>query len=412
MEELQLMCDSAEGKLAMNGKELLRPIGYGKDETGAALPKLHEGDLYLCSESLDALQGCLGGVCEAVDTVFGPGDTQRAFVCIRPPGHHCSSNFPSGFCWLNNVHVGIAHAAITHGLTHAAIIDFDLHHGDGSQSVTWDHNHRATGYLPKNASPYSKTSIGYFSLHDINSYPCEWGDEDKIKNASLCLENAHGQSIWNVHLEPWKNHTDFWRLYESRYRILLEKARVFFRDHKAKLEETNGGPRAKAAIFLSAGFDASEWEGSGMQRHKVNVPTDFYARFTADVVELAEEEGLGVEGRIISVLEGGYSDRALTSGVLSHLCGLTHDDSHTASKSGNVEVGLGSTMAKGMATSDFLKGAQQDSATVSSYHLTGGVRVTWKRWKLWSIQLRQHRQTQERKQRAITPLPRKHLLQR
>jgi histone deacetylase HOS3 len=332
MEELQIMCDSAEGKLALNGKELVRPIGYGKDENGNPLPKLHEGDLYLCSQSLNALEGCLGGVCDAVDAVFSTGNTRRAFVCIRPPGHHCSSNYPSGFCWINNVHVGITHAAIDHGLTHAAIIDFDLHHGDGSQTIAWEHNRKALN-LPKNAAPHKKTPIGYFSLHDINSYPCEMGDEEKVRNASLCIENAHGQSIWNVHLEPWKTHADFWRLYGSKYTMLIHKTRSFLRHHTEKLSKAGG--TAKAAIFLSAGFDASEWEGEGMQRHKVNVPTDFYARFTADVVRLAEEEGMGVDGRVISVLEGGYSDRALTSGILSHVCGLAHE-------SGNVErAGLG-----------------------------------------------------------------------
>ena len=332
MEELQIMCDSAEGKLALNGKELVRPIGYGKDENGNPLPKLHEGDLYLCPESLNALEGCLGGVCDAVDTVFGSGNTSRAFVCIRPPGHHCSSNYPSGFCWINNVHVGITHAAISHGLTHAAIIDFDLHHGDGSQMVAWEHNRKALK-LPKNAAPHKKTPIGYFSLHDINSYPCEMGDEEKVRNASLCIENAHGQSIWNVHLEPWKSYADFWRLYDSKYTVLIDKTRNFLRSHSEKLSNAPIGVKPKAAIFLSAGFDASEWEGEGMQRHKVNVPTDFYARFTADVVRLAEEEGLGVDGRVISVLEGGYSDRALTSGVLSHVCGLTqHSGSANASE--------------------------------------------------------------------------------
>ncbi len=305
-----------------------------------------------------------GGVCEAVDTVFGPENTTRAFVCIRPPGHHCSSNFPSGFCWLNNVHVGIAHAAMTHGLTHAAIIDFDLHHGDGSQSIAWDHNLKASGNLPKNASPYSKTPIGYFSLHDINSYPCEWGDEEKIKNASLCVENAHGQSIWNVHLEPWKNHTDFWRLYESRYNVLLDKTRIFLRHHTANISSKTNGNKAKAAIFLSAGFDASEWEGAGMQRHKVNVPTDFYARFTSDVVKLAEEEGLGVEGRVVSVLEGGYSDRALTSGVLSHLCGLTNDSGAHAVQPEPVETGLTSAMAKQMGMLSMTEQVHGDTSAI------------------------------------------------
>lgn len=324
MSELSTMCDSAETKLALNGKELVRP-GVPALLNGSCTkeqPKLHEGDLYLCSGSLSALEGALGGVCEGVDAVFVEKGPKRAFVCIRPPGHHCSADYPSGFCWLNNVHVGIGHAALNHGLTHAAIIDFDLHHGDGSQSIAWDHNSRAAK-LPKNAPQSKKTAIGYFSLHDINSYPCEMGDEEKVQNASLCLENAHGQTVWNIHLQPWKTEAQFWELYEDRYMILLSKARAFLRSHTERLRSASNHPHPKAAIFLSAGFDASEWESAGMQRHQVNVPTDFYARFTRDVVRLAEEKGLGVDGRVISVLEGGYSDRALLSGVLSHLSGLT-----------------------------------------------------------------------------------------
>lgn len=325
MVELRIMCDSAETKLALNGKELVRPptgrTAGGNVNSDAAPRKLHEGDLYLCSGSLSALEGALGGVCEGVDTVFAENSTKRAFVCIRPPGHHCSADYPSGFCWLNNVHVGIGHASLTHGLTHAAIIDFDLHHGDGSQAIAWEHNSRVAS-LPKNTRS-KKTAIGYFSLHDINSYPCEMGDEEKVRNASLCLENAHGQSIWNVHLQPWKSEAEFWNLYEDRYSIILSKARAFLKSTTERLRSSPNLPTPKGAIFLSAGFDASEWESPGMQRHQVNVPTDFYARFTRDVVALADEEGLGVDGRVISVLEGGYSDRALISGVLSHLCGLT-----------------------------------------------------------------------------------------
>ncbi|RDW69455.1 arginase [Coleophoma cylindrospora] len=324
MGELKIMCDSAEAKLAMNGKELARPdLPRSPDEEAPA--KFHEGDLYLCSESLDAMEGALGAVCEGVDAVFegsanGKGP-HRTFIAIRPPGHHCSASYPSGFCWLNNVHVGIAHAALTHGLTHAAIIDFDLHHGDGSQAIAWGHNSRARN-LPKNAAPWKKTSIGYFSLHDINSYPCEMGDEEKVKNASLCIENAHGQNVWNVHLQPWKSEAEFWELYETKYSVLLEKTRNYLRTQTERLRASPNLPKPKSAIFLSAGFDASEWESSGMQRHKVNVPTEFYARLTRDVVELAAEEGSAAEGRVISVLEGGYSDRALCTGVLSHISGL------------------------------------------------------------------------------------------
>ncbi|KAK2760191.1 hypothetical protein FQN54_002258 [Arachnomyces sp. PD_36] len=331
MEELKTMCHAAGDRLALNGKELVRPRSSGKDGSGADGHKLHEGDLYLCPESLNAFEGALGGVCEAVDSVFGGSSTRRAFVCVRPPGHHCSANDPSGFCWLNNVHVGIAHGAMNHGLTHAAILDFDLHHGDGSQAIAWEQNRKA--FTAKNAAQHKKTAIGYFSLHDINSYPCEMGDEAKVRNASVCIDNAHGQSVWNVHLESWKTPAEFWKLYNDKYSILLQKAREFLRHHTQRLLNSPNGPAPRAAIFLSAGFDASEWEGAGMQRHKVNVPTDFYARFTADVVRIAEAEGLGADGRVVSVLEGGYSDRALTSGILSHVSGLADVSGNTTNVS-------------------------------------------------------------------------------
>ncbi|PYH97450.1 Arginase/deacetylase [Aspergillus ellipticus CBS 707.79] len=322
MEELKAMCDAAESRLALNGKELTRPRSAGKDGAAANAPVFHEGDLYLCSESLNAFEGALGGVSDGVDAVLGPGPTKRAFVCIRPPGHHCSAGHPSGFCWINNVHVGISYAAMNHGLTHAAILDFDLHHGDGSQDIAWEQNHKAVT-APRNAAAYRKTMVGYFSLHDINSYPCEMGEPEKVRNASVCIDKAHGQSIWNVHLEPWKSEKEFWSLYAAKYAVLIEKARAFLRMHTERLGSTPNGPPPKAAIFISAGFDASEWEGAGMQRHQVNVPTEFYAKFTGDVVRMANEEGLGTDGRVISILEGGYSDRALTSGVLSHLSGLS-----------------------------------------------------------------------------------------
>ncbi|KAI0150323.1 hypothetical protein GGR57DRAFT_191555 [Xylariaceae sp. FL1272] len=316
MHELKTMCDGAEARLAANSNELRRPDVSRNPDTAPA-QQLHQGDLYLCSESLSAFEGALGAVCEAVDAVCSNTPHKRAFVAVRPPGHHCSADFPSGFCWVNNVHVGIMHGIIHHGLTHAAIIDFDLHHGDGSQAIAWQHNKRG---LAKNAAAWKKTSIGYFSVHDINSYPCEYGDEEKVKNASLCIDNAHGQNIWNVHLQEWKSDVEFWKLYQSKYSVLLEKTRNFLRLQTGRFRASGQVP--KAAIFLSAGFDASEWEGSGMQRHKVNVPTEFYARLTRDVVLMASEEGLGVDGRVISVLEGGYSDRALCTGVLSHVSGL------------------------------------------------------------------------------------------
>ncbi|KAI8289771.1 Histone deacetylase HOS3 [Colletotrichum sp. SAR11_57] len=309
MEELKTMCEVAEAKLSMGGKELQRPeMNRGADGPPA---KFHEGDLYLCAESQEAFE-------------------------VRPPGHHCSASYPSGFCWVNNVHVGIMHAILNHSLTHAAIIDFDLHHGDGSQAIAWAHNSRGVN-MAKNAAAWKKASIGYFSLHDINSYPCEMGDEEKVKNASLCIDNAHGQNMWNVHLGSWDSPDEFWELYETKYSVILEKTRSYLKTQSARVRALNLPP--KAAIFFSAGFDASEWETKGMQRHNVNVPTEFYARIAQDVVKLAAEEGLSVDGRVISVLEGGYSDRALYSGIFSHLSGLSGDQTAGEQSRGRSSLG-------------------------------------------------------------------------
>ncbi|KAI1759699.1 histone deacetylase domain-containing protein [Hypoxylon sp. FL1150] len=344
MEELKIMCDTAPSNLAQSKNEVCRPeMDRGP---GTEPPKeLHSGDLYLGKESLDAFEGALGAVCEAVDEVFSGSACKRAFVVVRPPGHHCSASYPSGFCWLNNVHVGIMHGFMHHGLTHAAIIDFDLHHGDGSQAIAMAHSSRnyARGRgLPKSAPAWQKTTIGYFSMHDLNSFPCEDGDIAKVSAASMCISEKQLLSAWNVHLDNWNSDVEFWKLYQSKYSILLEKARCYLRSETERYRDLGQTP--KAAIFLSAGFDASEWEANSMQRHAVKVPTDFYARITRDVVKMASEEGLSVDGRVISVLEGGYSDRALYSGVLSHLSGLAGNDGAVTPKEG-ISGGLAYEMA-------------------------------------------------------------------
>lgn len=215
-------------------------------------------------------------------------------------------------------------------------MDFDLHHGDGSQSIAWTLNEIASS----NSTSTKKTAgihvpqIGYFSLHDINSYPCEVGDMEKVKNASLNLE-AHGQFIHNIHLKPYHSIDEFWDLYENKYSSIISKAREFL--STAAVSKPKKGREFKAGVFLSAGFDASEYESSGMQRHSVNVPTSFYARFTSDALALAEQY---CGGRVLSVLEGGYSDRALMTGVFAHLAGLACPSPTTVSGFVPSSVGL------------------------------------------------------------------------
>lgn len=163
---------------------------------------------------------------------------KRAFVLSRPPGHHCSGAEPSGFCWVNNAVVAAAHAYRAHKIDRIVVLDIDLHHGNGTQALVWRMNADAVeadqrrqakfsstlrqankGATPATRSatkaaeavrtPYEQLQheeslvgpraqrLFYGSLHDIESYPCENGDTDLIRNASVCLAGAHGQWIWN-----------------------------------------------------------------------------------------------------------------------------------------------------------------------------------------------------------------------
>lgn len=163
---------------------------------------------------------------------------KRAFVLSRPPGHHCSGAEPSGFCWVNNAVVAAAHAYRAHAIDRVVVLDIDLHHGNGTQALVWRMNAEAVDadlqrqaklssavrQAHKGATPatrsatkaaeaartpyeqllYEESLVGpraqrlfYGSLHDIESYPCENGDAELIRNASVCLAGAHGQWIWN-----------------------------------------------------------------------------------------------------------------------------------------------------------------------------------------------------------------------
>ncbi|WFD34099.1 histone deacetylase [Malassezia cuniculi] len=337
---------------------------------------LSQGDLYLCGPHTDGLADtsdggsreaichALGACAEAVDRVVAgaqglphPGveispfratqhnalaadvhpatrtandvPARRAFVLARPPGHHCSGSMPSGFCWVNNVAVAAAHAHSVHGIDRVIVLDIDLHHGNGTQALAWRINSEAAGVDADRASRLAAARreargrrkltfeqlvadeqiagpralrMFYGSVHDIESYPCEDGDVDMIRNASVCLA---------VHLETHKDTAEFDALYASKYVQLLDKARRFAR-------ETGAFPQ-RTLVIISCGFDACTYEYPGMQRHGKHVPPAFYAHFAADAARLADEVA---DGKLISVLEGGYSDRALTSAAAAHVGAL------------------------------------------------------------------------------------------
>lgn len=311
-------------------------------------PTWPEGDIYLSPETINALRGVVGAIERGVDALYdsdvaqdlqglsigernghaGTSNTfSQTFINVRPPGHHCHACDPSGFCLINNAHVAIQYAAKSYGVTHAVILDFDLHHGDGSQDICWSQAETATDAGATQQSPepeikksYAAPSVGYFSVHDINSFPTELGfaTPEALKDASTCLM-GHGLAIWNVHLQPYETEEEFWELYR-KYGVLFEKANEFL--YNAQSLAKQEGKTFRPLVVLSSGFDASEHEGKGMQRHSVNVPVEFYHRFSKDSAALSSH----YSGRLISLLEGGYSDAALSTGVWSHLTGLVGGD--------------------------------------------------------------------------------------
>ncbi|PLW13512.1 hypothetical protein PCASD_23944 [Puccinia coronata f. sp. avenae] len=289
---------------------------------------LPQGDLYLSSGSEAAILGSIGACYEAIDSVLKvdePKDEvkpslsgresrayKKAFVNVRPPGHHCTNSEPMGFCWVNNVLIGCMYSYLTYGIDRICIVDIDLHHGNGSQDIVWRINEQAA--VPPDASGKRRLMISYSSLHDINSYPCEDGDPVRIKEASLniCVGNAINQFVQNLHLQDWSDEHDFFeRLYPNTWRAFEQHMTSFFSISDAHPD--------RSLIFVSAGFDACEHESEDMSRYAKKLPTAFFHRFARDISRFSETH---CGGRVVSVLEGGYSERALTGGSLSYMLGL------------------------------------------------------------------------------------------
>lgn len=207
-----------------------------------------------------------GLVVAAVDSVFATRDApRRAFVMARPPGHHAEAGKAGGFCIFNNVLVGVAHAQAVHGLGHVAILDFDVHHGNGDEELSWCDPTRL-----------------YASSHEAELWP--------YTGATRGCDGMHGQ-ILSCPLPPGCGSSEFRAAWESE---LLPAVRDF-------------GPEA---IFLSAGFDAHQADPLA----SMTLNEDDFAWITAKVTAL----GLP----LVSVLEGGYNVDALVPCVRAHLKAL------------------------------------------------------------------------------------------
>lgn len=229
---------------------------------------LHSKDTIISEDSYNAARLAAGGVLTAIDAVM-KGEVQNAFCAVRPPGHHASKNKAMGFCIFNNVAIGARYAQEKYKLTKILIVDFDVHHGNGTQDIF-----------------YEDPSVLYFSIHRSPFYPGTGNADEKGK------DKGFGYTL-NVPLSKGSGDKEYINVFEE---ILKPKAIEFKPDF----------------IFISAGFDASKGDPLG----GMNVTPDGYAAMTAIVKEIAAS---CCNGRIVSVLEGGYGLKGLADSVEAHI---------------------------------------------------------------------------------------------
>ena len=218
-------------------------------------------DTAMCPDTLRAAQRAAGAVVKATDLVIA-GTAANAFCAIRPPGHHAESQRAMGFCFFNNLGVGIAHA-ISRGIERVAVADFDVHHGNGTEELFHDN--------PK---------VMMVSTFQSPFYPYSG-------------ETPLGPNMHNVGLKAGSRGEEFRNAVEQHWLPAL----------------TEFKPQM---IFISAGFDAHREDDMA----SLGLVEDDYAWVTARLVEIAAVYG---QGRIVSVLEGGYDLSALGRSVEAHL---------------------------------------------------------------------------------------------
>ena len=228
-----------------------------------------DGDTFMSPGSLDAAFRAAGAVVRGVDMVLG-GEVQNAFAAVRPPGHHAETDTAMGFCLFGNAALAAKHALDHHGLSRVAVVDFDVHHGNGTQDLLWDE--------PRALLITSQQ----MPLWPGSGRP----DED----------GAHGQ-ILNMPLAQGSGRAEMQAAYESQ---AFPRLRAF----KPEL------------IIISAGFDAHQDDPLA----NLNWSTADFAWITAELCKLASEL---CQGRIVSTLEGGYDLNALAAATRAHVEELT-----------------------------------------------------------------------------------------
>jgi acetoin utilization deacetylase AcuC-like enzyme len=225
-------------------------------------------DTIMSPGSLEAARRAAGGALRAVDEVFARR-AANAFVATRPPGHHAERATPMGFCFFNNVAIAARHAQIAHGAERIAIVDFDVHHGNGTQAIFWD-----------------DSSVMYASSHQMPLFP---GTGDRNERG------AHDQIV-NAPLRAGDGGDVFREAFDG---VLAPRLAAFSPD----------------VVIISAGFDAHRRDPLG----GLNLVEDDFAWVTQRLMTIARRS---CAGRIVSVLEGGYDLEGLSRSAAAHVAAL------------------------------------------------------------------------------------------
>ena len=246
----------------------LEYISYLKDSLPQKGYKSLDGDTHISSGSLTAAYRAAGGVLRAIDIVLS-GEAKNAFVAVRPPGHHAETQTAMGFCLFGNIALGAKHALDFHGLKRVAVIDFDVHHGNGTQELLWDESRCLT-----------------FTSQQMPLWPGTGSKE----------EQGNFNNIVNIPLSPGSSGV----LMREKYEMLVFPA---LQEFKPEL------------ILVSAGFDAHEADPLA----ELNWSTEDFSWLTERICKIASD---CCGGRLVSTLEGGYDLEALAESVKAHVIKL------------------------------------------------------------------------------------------
>ncbi len=261
--------DAPEGTLAQVA--LCHPAAYAQAIADSApqegLVQI-DADTIMSPGTLAAVLHGVGGAVHAVDEVMS-GRVSNAFSAMRPPGHHAESDKAMGFCFFNNAAIAARHAQKVHGAERVAIVDWDVHHGNGTQEIFW-----------------GDASVLYASTHEMPLYPgtgapSERGEHGTIVNAPLRAGDG----------------TDVFRdAFES---AILPRLNDFRPD----------------LVIISAGFDA-HWRDP---LANINLKEPDFAWATQKLMEIADRHA---GGRLVSILEGGYDLEGLSKSTAAHVNAL------------------------------------------------------------------------------------------